>query len=186
MTISADHAAIIAELRSGDRVYEDPRSDEAALTSLATQGINELCEALRLVPAYEGLPGQVGLDVLNGIIEGANDASVNAGGDIDMDYLVRRGDCVFLLMHQYGGTYDWHEFNRCDTVDELALDLSVYFSCRRPVEAVAMLLRWQDPATENIGESRWRLTLGGETAVVAERVEALGSGWEKVDSEAGA
>ena len=34
--------------------------------------------------------------------------------------------------------------------------------------------------------SHWRLTLGGETAVVAERVEAPGSGWEKVDSEAGA
>ena len=59
-----------------------------------------------------------------------------------------------------------------------------------------MLLGWQDQAVENLGESgspgqpgwsrRWKLTLGGETAVVAERVEALGSGWEKVDSEAGA
>jgi hypothetical protein len=197
MTITpAERAAIIAELRSGvfpkcycgeaePHRHGDPRSDEAALTSLATQGINNLCEALELVSTYEYLPGQVGLDVLNGIVEGANDDSVNAGGDVDMDYLVRRGGRVFLLTHQCGA-YDWHEFGGYDTVDELVLDLSVYFGCHRPVNAVAMLLSWQDRAVENLGESRWRLTLGGETAVVAERVEALGSGWEKVDSEAGA
>ena len=124
------------------------------------------------------------------------DQVIGADGELSNDQLVRYGDRVFLVSFSAGDTCDWHEFNRCDTVDELALDLSVYFGCRRPVEAVAMLLGWQDQAVENLGESgspgqpgwsrRWKLTLGGETAVVAERVEALGSGWEKVDSEAGA
>jgi hypothetical protein len=204
---AADQAAIIAELRSGvfpvchcgeddphHRHGGDPREDEAALTSLARQGINELCEAMELVPNYACLPGEVGLDVLNGVIERATDASVSAGGGVDLDYLVRRGDRVFLLTHQRGDKYDWHEFRRCDDGDELARALSVYFGCRRPAEAVEMLLSWHGRDVENIGESgepgqpgwsrRWKLTIGGETAVIAERVEALGSGWEKVEAVA--
>jgi hypothetical protein len=187
MSIS-DHTAVIAELRSGvfpecdcagtgPHRHGDPREDEAALTGLAMQGIDEFCEALELVPSYNHMPGQVGLDVLNAVIEGASDQSTDAGGYVDMDYLVRRGQRVYRLTHQRGDKYDWHEFTRCDDVDELVLDLRIYFGLHRPAEAVAMLLRWQDPAAEKVGESRWRLTLGGETAVV----EALGSGWEKVD-----
>lgn len=113
------------------------------------------------------------------------DQVIAADGELGLDQLVRYGDRVVLVSFAPYSECDWREFGRCDTVDELVLDLSVYFGCRRPAEAVAMLLGWHVRDVENIGAGdgytrRWRLTLGGETAVIAERVEALGSGWERV------